>query len=277
MTPNVIDIYHGDTVSSFQAVKDAGIWGVIHKASQGQTIDSEYSVRRHLALSVGLLWGAYDFNTGDPVAGQVDKFLKVATPDASTFCCLDLEDNTKSQMSLAQAIKWLMLVDKAIGRRAWIYSGNRIKELITHATSEQRDFLALHPFWLCEYGPKAKMVDANGHPLPWSKPDLWQYSETGRVKGISGNVDLNYFDGTFDELKAIWPGKPLPDISTKPAEVASSAASPKPTLSGTLMSAIGRAFAALTAHGSTNPEADLINHVTPGKPNSAALAPDAKA
>jgi hypothetical protein len=35
MQPLVIDIYHGDNVSSFTQVKDAGIVGVIHKASQG--------------------------------------------------------------------------------------------------------------------------------------------------------------------------------------------------------------------------------------------------
>ena len=36
--------------------------------------------------------------------------------------------------------------------------------------------------------------------LPWSSWEFWQYSSTGSVPGISGNVDLDVFDGTLLEL-----------------------------------------------------------------------------
>lgn len=35
MKPNVIDIYHGNIVHDFAALKAAGILGVIHKCTQG--------------------------------------------------------------------------------------------------------------------------------------------------------------------------------------------------------------------------------------------------
>jgi hypothetical protein len=46
---------------------------------------------------------------------------------------LDLEDYRASQMTLAQAVQFLQRGDEKLGRPLWIYSGNRIKELIVNA------------------------------------------------------------------------------------------------------------------------------------------------
>ena len=54
MLNNVIDISHYQTVTSFQEVKNNGIVGVIHKATQSTTlVDAKYHARR--ALDAGLL------------------------------------------------------------------------------------------------------------------------------------------------------------------------------------------------------------------------------
>jgi lysozyme len=36
--------------------------------------------------------------------------------------------------------------------------------------------------------------------VTWKRWDIWQYSDSGKVAGIKGNVDMNEFDGTADEL-----------------------------------------------------------------------------
>jgi len=205
-----VDIYHGDNVTNFQKAHDFGIRGVIHKATQGVlTHDPLYEVRRKLASNV-MLWGAYDFNTGDPPKQQVDYFFKVAQPDEKTLCALDFEDNTHSEMSLAQAREYLEYADEKLGRLFWIYSGNRIKQLIVHADTETRTFFAKHKLWGCEYGPKWKNVDDDGHPLPWDKPTLWQYTDgqlgppPHGVSGLQNHMDINHFDGTEEELAKIW-------------------------------------------------------------------------
>lgn len=38
INPKVIDLYHGDVVTSFEAAHAAGIRGVIHKATEGATL-----------------------------------------------------------------------------------------------------------------------------------------------------------------------------------------------------------------------------------------------
>jgi lysozyme len=195
MKPLVIDIYHGNVVHDFGALREAGIIGVIHKANQGAGIpDKAYAARRTAAKAAGLMWGAYSFNTGESVAAQVDEFFKVADPDGDTLMALDLEDNPHSQMSLAQAEDFLGRVDEKLGRKCWLYSGNRAKDLLG---SRKNEFFGPHPLWLAQYGPRAVLQPS------WSRYALWQYSENGRLHGTDGALDFN-FAADLDQLRADW-------------------------------------------------------------------------
>ena len=81
----VVDIYHGDRVSSFKKAADFGIWGIIHKATTGATgKDAKYPTRRNPAGNAALLWGAYHWGTKADVAKQVKNFLDYAEPDQRT-------------------------------------------------------------------------------------------------------------------------------------------------------------------------------------------------
>jgi len=222
VTPRVVDIYHGDImvsdvhrtdpVADFAVLKQAGIWGLIHKATQGiGEHDPAYASRSKNARAAGLLTAGYHFNTGDTIPGQVNHFFDAAQPDAQTMLALDFEDNRQSQMTLSEAVQFLQLADEKLGRLLWLYSGNRIKELIGNASAEVRATFAKRKFWLCQYGPRARMTDSNGHQLPWARPTLWQFTGDGigpvphTLPGIiTRGVDINSYAGTFDELKADW-------------------------------------------------------------------------
>lgn len=208
MTPRVVDISHHNTVTDLRATAAAGIWGVIHKSSQGKGYrDPDYERRRGEARDAGLLWGAYHFNDGSDVAAQVDWFIKCAAPDASTLMVLDFEDNPKSNMSVQQAVKFLRLLEQKTGRKGAIYSGNRLKESIRQLPVADRDYLCQHRLWLCQYGPRAVL------PAGFSKYWLWQYTGDGvgqpphNIAGIkAGNagIDLNVYDGEREQLEAEW-------------------------------------------------------------------------
>jgi len=211
INPKVVDIYHGDNVSSFAKAYEFGIRGVIHKATQGTILtDSMYAIRRKAATDAGMLWGAYHFNTGGDVALQAKHFLNVADPHQDTLLALDLEDNPASNMSLSQARQFMEAVDQATGKLCVLYSGNRIKELMAHADAETRTFFGGHKYWICQYGPAPKMVDPNGVPLPWAKYFLWQYTGDGvgmmphSIPGLQDRMDVNHYDGTDEELKTEW-------------------------------------------------------------------------
>lgn len=218
ITPRVVDMFHGDIlahgdpVAAFKAMADAGIWGIIHKATQGIGVaDPAYASRTKAAREAGLLTGAYHFNTGDKISSQVDHFFDVAQPDGQTLMALDFEDNRASQMTLANAVAFLQLADQKLGRPLWVYSGNRIKELIVNASDEVRQVFGQRHFWLCEYGAVARMVDVNGHPLPWSSYTLWQFSGDSvgplphTIPGmLTKGIDLNTYSGTREQIAEEW-------------------------------------------------------------------------
>lgn len=214
-TPRVVDIYHGDNVegndcvAGFQKAKDAGVWGIIHKASQGTNYkDTAYDRRRDAAEKVGLLWGAYHFNNGDDVADQVDQFMKAANPDKNTLMVLDFEDNPRSNMSIHEAVSFLKLLEDKIGHEAALYSGNRLKDNITKLSSDEFEYITSKRLWLCQYGPRAKL------PKGFDKYWLWQYTGDGMgplphyVPGITvpggKGIDLNVYDGTLEDLQKEW-------------------------------------------------------------------------
>ena len=205
MDARVVDLSHHNDVTSFQNVASAGIWGVIHKASQGTTYgDARYASRRPVALAAGLLWGAYHFATSDPVNEQVDFFLQHAMPDNNTLLVLDYED-FRPNMSIQQAVLFLRLLEQKMGRKGALYSGNRVKETIGQLSADDRQYLCSHRLWLCQYGPRAVL------PPGWDAWWLWQFTGDGvgplphSIPGIEGTgIDINTFNGTRLNLASSW-------------------------------------------------------------------------
>jgi len=203
---NVLDMFHGDDneeMPDFARLKAQGFYAVIHKATQGSHYrDPLFAARIKAADAAGLLVGAYHFGDGSPVDTQVSNFLETTQAVPRDFVCLDFENNPKSQMSGIQAAGFLARLDGR-GFNPVIYGSDLIRETPVNL------FGPGSYLWLAEYGPHENI------PPPWDKNTtlLWQFSETGAAAGIRGYVDLNYFDGTRDELAAKW-GKPCYPIQT---------------------------------------------------------------
>jgi lysozyme len=201
----VVDMYHGDRLVSFVLAKQAGILGIIHKASEGAGfVDPKYAQRRARARRAGLLWGAYHFGTSDDVDAQVDNFLAAASPDAETLVALDYEENGAETMSLEQARQFLAAIESRLGRKAVFYSGDLIKDQL----GDQVDpFFGSHRLWLAEYGPVPRV------PPSWSEQWLWQYSGDGigpeprtvaGIPGAGGAIDCNSYQQSAADLAAQW-------------------------------------------------------------------------
>lgn len=204
--PRVVDTSHHNTVDDLRATAAAGVWGIIHKATQGPGYtDPDYVKRRAMAEDAGLLWGGYHFNDGSDVTAQVNHFLQVVGVDDTTLYVLDFEDNPKSNMTIQNMVKFLRLMEARTGRKCTIYSGNRLKENIHLLFAADRAYVCQHKLWLCQYGPMPKL------PLGFARTFLWQFTDgqygpqPHSIAGISGTgIDLNAFNGTREELTALW-------------------------------------------------------------------------
>ena len=121
----VVDLSHHNTGVDFKKLKDAGIVGVIHKATQGfGFVDKQYAKRRQPALDAGLLWGAYHFGVGGDGSDQADFFLDTVGTDAQTLLVLDYEPNHPGPtMMLDQAREFVEHTNNVAGRFPGLYSG----------------------------------------------------------------------------------------------------------------------------------------------------------
>jgi GH25 family lysozyme M1 (1,4-beta-N-acetylmuramidase) len=204
--PAVVDLFHGDGVTSFAAAKLSGLMGVIHKASTGVTgRDDAYQARRAAARQAGLLWGAYHWGTAAPVDQQVQNFLTSADPDGLTLVALDFEQTPGDQMTLDQLRAFSNQIVAKLGRRPVIYGGGRLKAELGAVTDA---FFAAHRLWLADYAEEPTL------PASWGSFFLWQYTDgksgPGRktVPGILGDrrgrLDCNHFAGSPADLLNGW-------------------------------------------------------------------------
>lgn len=198
--PNSI---RGIDVSKYQGTIDwsqvatAGLSFVFIKASQGITeVDPELAANWSGAQTAGLLRGAYHFyQPGDDPTQQAEHFLATAPLDAGDLPpVLDIE--TAGSLSPAEIVQgvatWLDVVQQATGRTPILYTSPGFWK-----TLDATQFGG-YPLWVAEYGVSSPIV-----PAGWSRWTFWQYSESGTVAGIQGAVDLDLFQGSLEELKAL--------------------------------------------------------------------------
>jgi len=168
-------------------------------------VDPEYDERRHRALSVGLLWGAYHFGIAADGGDQADHFMNVNNPTAGELMVLDFEPNaTAGTMSVDQAEAFVAQVQSATGRYPVLYSGQSFLQDQLSGVQPEDTILAQCPLWIARYGPHLPQV-------PSGFPDfsLWQYTDGAvglqphSVPGV-GRCDRNKFNGTSDQLTQFW-------------------------------------------------------------------------
>jgi lysozyme len=193
----VIDLSHYNPVTSFTQVKQGGIVGVIHKATEGTGwSDPTYTSRKPEALTAGLLWGAYHFGVNEDGVAQANYFLSVVKPGPNDLLALDFEENPSSQMTIAQAEQFVTEIYTQTGRYPGFYSDALAGNMLG---STQSPVLANCWFWRAEYGGSSPSV-----PPTWPTWTMWQYTETGTVPGIEGSCDRDTFNGTSAALNKLW-------------------------------------------------------------------------
>ena len=126
---------------------------------------------------------------------------------ADAMLVLDWEEAAGTNLGdTAWVLEWCQIVEKALGRKPVIYTGNSV--LAQHygwwAWSNEHDYY----LWYARY-PSKKPVGWQSYGLPtvpnWpdKKIAMWQYSSAGGVPGWPAALDLNIFYGDADQWRAI--------------------------------------------------------------------------
>lgn len=191
-----IDVSHWNGTVDWKKVTADGVKFVFLKASEGTSfVDKTFKTNAVNARANGIHVGAYHYAKFGSVAeakAEVQHFLKTVAGVNLTYpLVLDLEENKKkaSKSVLTDAaIAFLDAIEKA-GYFAMIYAG---KHFFETALDEKR--LKPYALWIARY-----------NSFLGRDAGIWQYTETGRVNGISGNVDMNWsfidYAALIDKMK----------------------------------------------------------------------------
>ncbi len=193
-----IDVSYWQSNIDWAKVKASGKKYAIMRASHAMKVDTKFDYNWKQCHAVGLHCGVYQYfePAQDPIK-QADLLLsmmgKLGPGDLPPV--IDVESKTDSTPSATAAAvaKWIAHVEKAVGRKPMIYTGYYFWK-----DNVGSNAFASYPLWHAQYCTSCCPKIAS----PWTKWHFWQHSSTGSVSGISGNVDLNRWDGTAAALAA---------------------------------------------------------------------------
>jgi GH25 family lysozyme M1 (1,4-beta-N-acetylmuramidase) len=197
-----IDVSHWQNAIDWPIVRAAGKRFAYIKASESiDFVDWMYATNRAQAKAAGLYVGAYHFagpdaTPGDAVA-EADHFLATATiVPGELLPVLDLErSGGLSSVDLqAWVASYLDRIYQVTGVRGVIYVSpsfwqNYMGDATWFAATGYRVLWIAH--WTTSAEPSVPAGGWGGNG--WT---FWQYTSSGTVPGITGNVDLNRFKGT---------------------------------------------------------------------------------
>lgn len=202
-----IDVSHHQGSIDWKSVAKAGILFAFAKLTEGDTfVDSQFARNWSEMKDAGILRGAYHFfRPAKSASAQAEKFIQtVGNLDSGDLPpMLDLEEtqghnewtDLPQEERVAVALGWLDLVEDGLDVKPIVYT--RRGFVTAHLGDPGR--LTDYPLWIAHYTKAAKPAIPSG----WKKWTIWQYSETGKVSGIPGNVDMDRFNGPLSELKAL--------------------------------------------------------------------------
>ena len=168
---------------------------VFMKATEGGDFnDINFKANFESAKKVNLIRGAYHFFSPHTSAqAQAKHYIKqVKLQKGDLPPVLDVEvlgRHTKSSIS-DSVLVWLDIVEKHYKVKPILYTSFKFKNRYLNDIK-----FNVYPFWIAHY-----YVGKLRYTGTWS---FWQHTDIGRVPGINKDVDLNVFNGTIEELRAM--------------------------------------------------------------------------
>ena len=205
-----VDVSHWQGTVKWSSVRSGGTQFAYIKATEGiDFTDSQFDTNYPAAYHAGVIRGAYHFALPNRSSGAVQAdFLfhngGAWSADGRTLpAAVDLEYNPYGSdcYNMTQAGMRTWIADflnryrTRTGRYAVIYTTT---DWWKRCTGNYSGFASKHPLWLARYGSSSGTL-----PAGWGFYTFWQYTQTGRVSGVSGAVDRDYFNGLRSRLIAL--------------------------------------------------------------------------
>jgi GH25 family lysozyme M1 (1,4-beta-N-acetylmuramidase) len=183
----------------WQAIRNSGVRFGFARVSDGLSYpDARFQRNWSEMRAKGILRGAYQFfRAGHSALDQAKMFVakvgQLNADDLPPVVDVEAADGYSASTILKGVRTWLDYVENALKKRPIIYTSPGFWNGLYTSKSD----FSKYSLWLAHYTGQCPDV-----PSPWSNWKFWQYSDSGSYPGISGPVDTNYFNGSYEALLA---------------------------------------------------------------------------
>jgi GH25 family lysozyme M1 (1,4-beta-N-acetylmuramidase) len=190
-----VSVYQGSI--NWAAVKSSGVAFAIARIGDGTYKDTTFETNWNGIKDAGLIRGSYQFfEPGEDPNVQanivISKVGRLGAGDLPVMLDVEVTGGQSPATITAHIHQWVDAVTAGTGKQPFIYTGAYFWD--GNVKSPDFGSLALDVAW---YG-----TNCPGIPSEWSNWTFHQFTSSGRVAGISGDVDVNLFNGSLAELQA---------------------------------------------------------------------------
>lgn len=187
-----IDVSNWQRYIDYSQVKNSGIEIVYIKSSQGNNIkDAYFEVNYRNAKANGLKVGFYHYLVATTVeeAEKEARFFASVISGKQVDCKLALDyeqfGGVPKELINQIAMAFIRKVEELTKKQVIVYS-----DLYNAQNTFNQEISSKSELWLAYYGDYKNLKNTNSS---WNSFIGTQYTSTGRVPGISGNVDMDLF------------------------------------------------------------------------------------
>lgn len=192
-----VSVFQG-TIDWAKVKADGVVYAMIRVSDGLNTPDTRFAANWSGSRAAGVYHGAYQFfePSQDPIA-QADLLLskmgEFKADDLPPMLDVEVTGGQSAATIAANAKKWLAHVKAKTGRDPILYTGFYFwRDSVGGAN------VLPSPLFHAQYTTAA----CPNIPAPWTDWAFWQYTSSGSVNGISGNVDTDRWNGTKAQLQA---------------------------------------------------------------------------
>ena len=185
-----IDVSRWQGIIDWPSVASDGVKFAIIKATEGLThVDPNLDKNAVGAYNAGLKIGFYHFlrpDNSEPER-EAQHFVNKIRDYPYEWLVCDIEDKKgkDNKWVIEYTKRWLLEVERLTRVKPIVYT------YVSFAKNVLGKSLVDYPLWIAHY------VSGSPGTTAWTDWVCWQYTSAGRVKGISGNVDLNWMKEDF--------------------------------------------------------------------------------
>lgn len=216
VTYDGIDVSEWQGEINWEEVSQSGIKFVYIRASEGNNYEDPYAIRNYNgAKENGIKVGFYHYLTAANEEEALDEaeFFVSIIKGLKVDCKLAMDFEYFGELSKEEINQisniFLEEVKRLSGKEVIIYS-----DAYNAAYTFSKELANSYPIWVADYGAREP---GNGN---WNTWEGFQYTDEGRITGIYGNVDRDYFtDGILLSDSQEIPTSTTPDRGTSFSEI----------------------------------------------------------